>query len=710
MRCPRRPRLPRVFAATAGLLALAAPAAAEFPSHVELESGRPDRSDHEGPPSGQADGERRAAETPVATGQGTTMPTSPRPSARRAGRVAAAAASVATAVALTTPAAEAAERSAVSATPGGGLAYTGTSDANTVRVTISGSTYTIDDSVPITPGVGCATVPGDETRATCTAFRLSDGSLRPISLAGHGGNDDLGNLTEAPMAAAGNEGDDLLSGGFGRDTLVGGDGNDTVDGGRGDDTVRLDAGNDRASWDPGDGSDRVDGAGGFDSLAFAGSGADEQMRLAATGPRAVLTRDIGEIRMHLGTLERVDVESLGGQDDLAVDDLTGTDVQEVRLDLEAVKDGGAPDSAADRVVLDGTSGDDIATVLGKPGNLVVLGLPVPVTIQHTDATLDAVRVNTRKGNDRIEAGGLSGNAVQLTAVGGPGGDSLVGGAAGDLLVGGDGNDFVDGRGGSDVAQLGAGNDVFVADRGDGSDVVEGGSGADGVRVGGSTSSEQLTASAAGSRVRFTRTAGGGNPEVVDAGDVELLSAQSMGGADTVTVGSLAGTGVTLVDVGLFDFGVPGGLADAVVVTGTTGADTVAASDAAGVVEVTGLPATVRITGTDPAGDRLEINGVGGDDAIGTTLLSSTEIDLHVDGGLGSDLLETGGGNDVVSGGDGDDTLAARDGDDVLFGGTGDDDLDGGADDDVLDGGQGTDRLSGGVGDDVLLNGETNSDF
>lgn len=642
------------------------------------------------------------------------MTTSPRtfhPRARRVGRIGgAAAAAAAAALTLTVPAAEALERSTVGASPAKGLAYTGTSDANTVRVTISGSTYTIDDSVPITPGAGCAPVPGDETRATCTAFRLADGSLRPISLAGGGGNDDLSNLTEAPMAATGDEGDDLLSGGFGRDTLVGGDGNDTVAGRRGDDTVRLDAGNDRASWDVGDGSDRIEGADGFDSLAFAGSGADEQMRLAASGPRVVLSRDIGGIRMSLGTLERVEVDSLGGRDDLAVDDLTVTDVQEVRLDLEAVRNGGAPDAAADRVVLDGTNGDDIATVLGQPGNLVVLGLPVPVTIQRADAALDAVRVNARRGNDRLDAGGLTTDAIPLTAAGGPGNDNLVGGAAADLLVGGDGNDFVDGRSGSDVALLGAGDDTFVADRGDGSDVVEGGSGADGIRVSGSTASELFAATADGSRVRLARSTGGGDPEVVDSGDVELLSVLSMGGADTVTVGTLAGTDVDLVDVSLFDFAVPGGNDDTVVVNGTSGPDSITADDAAAVVAVTGLSAKLRLTGTDPAGDRLEINGGGGNDAIDTTVLSPTEIDVRADGGTGNDDLDVGGGNDVVAGGDGHDSLSSRDGDDVLFGGTGDDDIDGGAGNDVLDGGQGTDRLSGGAGDDVLLNGEIILDF
>ena len=86
-------------------------------------------------------------------------------------------------------------------------------------------------------------------------------------------------------------------------------------------------------------------------------------------------------------VERVDVEALGGADTVILNDLTGTAVQELRIDLEAVKGGGAADDKVDQVILNGTAKDDLVSVLGQPGNLFVLGLPTFVTIQRAAAAV-----------------------------------------------------------------------------------------------------------------------------------------------------------------------------------------------------------------------------------------------------------------------------------------------------------------------------------
>ena len=151
-------------------------------------------------------------------------------------------------------------------------------------------------------------------------------------------------------------GNDTLSGGDGIDSLFGGAGDDTVDGDRGDDSIALGDGNDLAIWDPGDGSDRLEGEGGFDRFEFRGSGADDRFRLAPAGARARLTRNVGAVTIDAGTVERVDVELLGGDDTLTLHDLTGTGVQELRTDLEAVRGGNAPDGENDRLILNGASG------------------------------------------------------------------------------------------------------------------------------------------------------------------------------------------------------------------------------------------------------------------------------------------------------------------------------------------------------------------
>jgi Ca2+-binding RTX toxin-like protein len=520
------------------------------------------------------------------------------------------------------------------------------------------------------------------------------------ALHGQDGNDLLSGGAGSDFLL-GQSGNDMISGGNDADQMFGGTGDDTVDGDRGDDVAFLADGNDLFVWDPGDGSDRVEGEAGFDTMLFNGSGADEVFEASANGPRLRFTRDVGNIVMDVDGVERVDLEALGGADTATLNDLTGTAVQELRVDLEAVKGGGAADDKADRVILNGTNAGDFVSVLGQPGNLFVLGLPTFVTVQRA-AAADQLAINTLGGNDRVEAGSIAAGAITYTADGGAGNDTLFGTNGADVLLGGAGNDFVDGQRGNDLILLGDGDDTFVSETGDGNDVVEGGAGFDGVRVSGSSAAETATMSANGARLRFAVDAAN---VVLDANDVEFSSFLSFGGSDTVIVNDLTGTDVTLVDLSLFDFGVPGGNNDVVVVNGTAGDDAITSSSANGVVTVAGLAARVRITGTDAAGDRLEVNGLGGGDAIDATGLEPAEMQFRADGGSGDDVLLGGDGDDVLSGGDGADVLFAGSGDNVAFGGAGDDVLRGEEGDDVLDGGAGDDILIGNAGDDVLLNGE-----
>ena len=379
-------------------------------------------------------------------------------------------------------------------------------------------------------------------------------------------------------------------------------------------------------------------------------------------------------------------------------------MQELRTDLEAVRGGGAPDSENDRLIFNGSSGGDIVSVLGQPGNLFVLGLPTFVTIQRAEAARDALTINTLAGNDRVEAASLTSDAIGLVADGGAGSDTLFGTDGGDLLFGRDGNDFVDGQRGNDTALLGSGDDTFVSRSGDGSDQVAGEAGTDGVQLSGSSAGEQFRASANGTRPLLARSAGGLS-DTIDAHEIERLSVTSFGGADTVIVDDLTATGVTNLDAHLFDFNVPGGQVDTVVVNATGGPDRIGAADLNGVIDVVGLAAQVRLTGTDAVGDRLELRGQGGNDVLDSTRLTPAEMRYVGDGGAGDDILRAGAGDDVLLGSDGADTLFAGSGDNVAFGGAGDDVLRGEEGDDVLDGGPDFDTLIGGAGDNVLLNGE-----
>ena len=91
--------------------------------------------------------------------------------------------------------------------------------------------------------------------------------------------------------------------------------------------------------------------------------------------------------------------------------------------------------------------------------------------------------------------------------------------------------------------------------------------------------------------------------------------------------------------------------------GTNGDDTItAATNAAGLTTVAGLPAQVRITGPDAGGlDGLTLNGLGGDDVIDASGLEAGRFRVTMNGGLGDDVFVGSGGDDLINGGDGDDT-------------------------------------------------------
>ena len=134
----------------------------------------------------------------------------------------------------------------------------------------------------------------------------------------------------------GGAGNDTIIGSHGADTLIGGAGNDTVTGGQGNDFADLGDGNDTFIWNPGDGSDIVEGGAGTDTLVFDGANLGEQHRyLGQWRPRCWLFRDVGNVTMDLNGVEHIQLNALGGADTVTVNDLTGTGVTQVAIDLGA---------------------------------------------------------------------------------------------------------------------------------------------------------------------------------------------------------------------------------------------------------------------------------------------------------------------------------------------------------------------------------------
>src|SRR5262249_2391533 len=114
----------------------------------------------------------------------------------------------------------------------------------------------------------------------------------------------------------------------------------TVVGGAGDDLMVGSHGDDSFVWNPGDGSDTLEGQGGSGTMVFNGASIAESVAVTANGSRTLFPRDIGGITMDLNDVERIDFNALGGADNVTMNDLSGTDVTEVNVNLALAGGGG----------------------------------------------------------------------------------------------------------------------------------------------------------------------------------------------------------------------------------------------------------------------------------------------------------------------------------------------------------------------------------
>lgn len=281
------------------------------------------------------------------------------------------------------------------------------------RVTVRGSKA--DDVVTVTPSPVAGFL-----RATASGFSAEvDVSGEAVLAVDTGPGDDTfsstGNIAVlVPLEIYGGQGDDTIAGGNGAEMLFGGSGRDSVDGNQGNDVVFLGGGADRFSWDPGDGSDVVEGEGGADLLTFNGNGAAESIDLSANGGRLRFFRNVGNVVLELGGVEQADFHAAGGADIITVNDLSGTAVKRVNLDLEATPGSGAGDAQVDAIIVNGTARPDrIKVAPDAAGALVVAGLHALVAIDHAEAANDSLTVNGLGSVDKIT---LDGNAVSLIQV------------------------------------------------------------------------------------------------------------------------------------------------------------------------------------------------------------------------------------------------------------------------------------------------------
>lgn len=253
----------------------------------------------------------------------------------------------------------------------------------------------------------------------------------------------------------------VMNGGLGNDLFLGSEGDDLINGGDGNDTALMGAGDDTFVWNPGDDNDTLEGQDGFDEMVFNGANIAENITISANGGRVLFFRNVANVLMDLNDTEAITFNALGGADTIVVNDLSGTDVTEINLNLASTIGGTAGDAQPDNVIVHGTNGDDVALVVGDAGGTSVLGLAAQINITGAETANDRLTVNAHAGDDVIEASGLTATGIQLTADGGDGDDVLVGGDGADVLLGGAGDDVLIGGLGIDILDGGDGDDIEI---------------------------------------------------------------------------------------------------------------------------------------------------------------------------------------------------------------------------------------------------------
>ncbi len=479
-----------------------------------------------------------------------------------------------------------------------------------------------------------------------------------------------------------------------------------------------------------------------------------------------------------------DVFRIVGNTDVPVN-INGGDgndeLSQTRFGLNTVFNGGDGDD-----ILLGGQGDD--ELIGGNGNDVLSGSDGDDTLNGgagDDELIGGVGKDELRGGTGNDI--LRGGRDDDLLFGSDGNDQLYGGFGNDLLMGEDGDDYLEGNFGKNTLNGGNDDDTFLVvlddsfrnPLDDGVDTIIGG----GQRAG--TRGDRLTIQGEVEMQRIEveddlpRTARVELGDTVDLSEdnggllittqadnlqisgVEALTLALGGGADTVTMNDLSGTGLNRTDLVFFEDGSIDEV-DTLIVNGTESADQIVAtrgnvdlfdengdpidipgsrpsieidffntdaivSETLPLPVINGVPPTNGVF-LDPSvgtvsgphatilgassNDKLIINGNGGNDVIqrGTKNPTpvnldddaGTSITLEINGGTGNDTIRAvnfnSAGAALVHGGDGNDTIFGGRASETLHGDAGNDTIFGGPDD-VFN--NLSDTIFGGTGDDTI---------
>ena len=189
----------------------------------------------------------------------------------------------------------------------------------------------------------------------------------------------------------------------------------TVGGVRGGvDVALMGGGLDTFTWGPGDGSDIVEGGAGTDFLQMNGSGGNDRFDVLPVVGRTRVTRDIENVNVDLGGLERVDLLPGPGGDIVRVGDLSGTSTDHVDVNLQVERGQIGGDNLIDRVFVDGTFDNDTINVNGAGPDVRVTGLANITSVRGTDPELDRLHLDTKPGTDSLTVTGSTNQLIGFT--------------------------------------------------------------------------------------------------------------------------------------------------------------------------------------------------------------------------------------------------------------------------------------------------------
>ena len=194
-----------------------------------------------------------------------------------------------------------------------------------------------------------------------------------------------------------------------------GAGNDFVDGNGGADSAFLGSGQRHLRVGPGRRLRHDRWRVRLDTHVFNGSGGNEIMAATAVGGHVKFTRNLGPIVMDLNDFEALDVNPIGeSKQRLAINDLAGTGLTDVTVDLAGNLGSDFSDGVADTVQVEGTAGVDTIAATANGGAVDVAGLAASVRIAHTDPALDRLTLDTLAGADNVSVAAAVNGLIQVT--------------------------------------------------------------------------------------------------------------------------------------------------------------------------------------------------------------------------------------------------------------------------------------------------------